>query len=323
MAETIESALRQTYPRVEVIVVDDGSTDRSWEVIRSFGDRITPERLPRNGGASAARNRGFTLSSGAFVMFLDADDVLAPDAVAALVAAVRDRPGAIAFCEWRRLACVDALWVQRPAEVPLPAAGADHLRGWIEELSWIPPCAVLWRRDDFERSAGWDESLSLNDDGDLMMGALASRMRLVQAEGGTAYYRYHGSARLTLSTQIFSREKLQSQQRVFDKLAARLELWGRLREYADSLALAYHRVALLAYTQGFHELGRACENRAERLGGRRAVSRTVVGRVLTTILGMGRKEQLAQWLARRGVMTRTRRIAIQRARKVASTVANR
>ena len=78
VGEAIESALSQTYPRTEVIVIDDGSTDGSLDVIRSFGDRIRWETGPNRGG-SAARNRGLKLAEGELVQFLDADDILSPD----------------------------------------------------------------------------------------------------------------------------------------------------------------------------------------------------------------------------------------------------
>ena len=77
VGEAIESALAQTYPNKEVIVIDDGSTDGSLQVIKSFGDRIRWETGPNRGG-SAARNRGIELARGELIQFLDADDLLHP-----------------------------------------------------------------------------------------------------------------------------------------------------------------------------------------------------------------------------------------------------
>jgi glycosyltransferase involved in cell wall biosynthesis len=79
LSEAIKSALNQTYKPLEVIVVDDGSTDNSREVISSFGDRITTV-LQQNAGQNAACNAGWRKAKGDMVVFLDSDDVLLPDA---------------------------------------------------------------------------------------------------------------------------------------------------------------------------------------------------------------------------------------------------
>ena len=84
IARTIESVLSQTYPTIELIVVDDGSTDGSMAVIAGFGDRLRCI-AQENGGEAAASNTGFAASRGAIVMFLDSDDVLYPDAVETVV----------------------------------------------------------------------------------------------------------------------------------------------------------------------------------------------------------------------------------------------
>ena len=80
VGEAIESALGQTYPNIEVIVVDDGSTDKSLNVIKSYGDRIKWKSGP-NRGACAARNTSFFQSQGEFIQFLDADDLIAADKI--------------------------------------------------------------------------------------------------------------------------------------------------------------------------------------------------------------------------------------------------
>jgi glycosyltransferase involved in cell wall biosynthesis len=78
LSDAINSALNQTECEVEVIVVDDGSTDHSRDIIGRYGDRIIPI-LKRNGGQASALNAGFTRSRGEIVIFLDADDALLPD----------------------------------------------------------------------------------------------------------------------------------------------------------------------------------------------------------------------------------------------------
>lgn len=80
VGEAVESALCQDYPDVEVIVVDDGSTDNSWGVISLFGEKINPIRL-QNGGVSQARNHGIRHSNGEFIKFLDSDDLLYPGVI--------------------------------------------------------------------------------------------------------------------------------------------------------------------------------------------------------------------------------------------------
>jgi glycosyltransferase involved in cell wall biosynthesis len=82
LAEAIDSALAQTYPHAEVIVVDDGSTDGSRDVIASYGGRVTAV-LKANGGMMSAYNAGFAASRGQVIFFLDSDDAFLPSAVAA------------------------------------------------------------------------------------------------------------------------------------------------------------------------------------------------------------------------------------------------
>lgn len=87
----IDSALAQTYPDLEVIVVDDGSTDVSLDVLLGYGDRIKTI-LQKNNGVSAARNNGVSESSGEFIAFLDADDLWLPEKIEKQVAMFRSEP---------------------------------------------------------------------------------------------------------------------------------------------------------------------------------------------------------------------------------------
>jgi glycosyltransferase involved in cell wall biosynthesis len=85
LAAAIDSALAQTWRPLEVVVVDDGSTDDSWSVIQRYGSRIQAIRQA-NGGQGAAYNSGFAASRGSWVLFLDADDLLDPDALQRMMA---------------------------------------------------------------------------------------------------------------------------------------------------------------------------------------------------------------------------------------------
>jgi glycosyltransferase involved in cell wall biosynthesis len=82
--EAIDSALKQTYQNIEVIVVDDGSTDNSPAIIASYGDRIVPI-IKENGGQCSCFNAGFEASRGEIICFLDADDIYLPEKVTEVV----------------------------------------------------------------------------------------------------------------------------------------------------------------------------------------------------------------------------------------------
>lgn len=92
LREALDSALGQTYPHTEVIVVDDGSTDESREIIASYGGRIIPV-LKENGGQASALNAGFAASRGEIVCFLDADDVFLPEKVAEIISVFKRDQG--------------------------------------------------------------------------------------------------------------------------------------------------------------------------------------------------------------------------------------
>lgn len=134
VAEAIESALGQDYPRVEVIVVDDGSTDRSPEVIAGYADRARTI-LKENGGQASALNAGFAASRGDIVIFCDSDDFLFPNAVASVVAAWRAGCAKVQFrlaivdAEGRRTGTIPAAELPLPSGdvVPIIAAGGAYL----------------------------------------------------------------------------------------------------------------------------------------------------------------------------------------------------
>jgi glycosyltransferase involved in cell wall biosynthesis len=123
LADAIESALSQSYAPTEVIVVDDGSTDHSREVIANYGDRIIP-LLKENGGQASAFSAGFQKSHGQIIMFLDSDDMLLPNTAGAVVTAFEAAPG-LSKVQFR-LEIVDAAGhptgsYTPPKKIPMPS----------------------------------------------------------------------------------------------------------------------------------------------------------------------------------------------------------
>lgn len=189
VAQTIEAALAQTYPDLEIIVVDDGSTDGSFEVLQCFADRVTVIRQD-NAGAAAARNRAFATSKGNKILFLDGDDWIAPDHVAALVAAAGDKEDVIAFSRWDRFR-------KDPSEAVFPARETERDMSGVEWLliDWrdtqpMMQCGMfLLPRSLLERLGGWDERLSLVDDFEFFARMISNCKGMIFAEGAALYYR--------------------------------------------------------------------------------------------------------------------------------------
>ena len=162
LGDAIESARRQSHEPVEVIVVDDGSTDDTARVSAAHPDvRYVHQR---NAGTAAARNRGLRDSRGEFVVFLDADDRLLPDAVAASVDYLARHPDVAFVAGHVRLIEADGTPGIVPAQDHEPAGYAALLR-WNH--IWTPG-VVLYRRTafdavgDFDASAGGSADFDLN-----------------------------------------------------------------------------------------------------------------------------------------------------------------
>ncbi|MEO0513835.1 MAG: glycosyltransferase family A protein [Planctomycetota bacterium] len=147
LADAIDSALAQTYPHVEVVIVDDGSTDDSREVIERYGGRVRPV-IKSNGGQGSAFNAGFSVSRGELIALLDADDRWAADKIEKAVAAAAAEPEAGLIIH--RVQRVDV--EGRPVKAPGPAKlMSGDLRNWVRRWGcWPqPPTSGLTLRRSF------------------------------------------------------------------------------------------------------------------------------------------------------------------------------
>lgn len=245
LAQTIGSVLDQTRPADEIILVDDGSTDGSLDLAQRLAARL-PGRMQvvqgRAGSATRARNLGAELAAGDALMFLDADDVLGPDALEGLDEALTRRAGGVALCPWFRLSLRDGRWITGPPTCVPRRPDQDALDAWL--TGWYhPPCSVLWSREAFERAGRWDEQTLVNQDGDLMMRALVHGVPLVHAARGAAYYRRAPAGSASLSSTARTRRGLEGRMRVIRKVAFLLESQRSVRPYRRAIAAALAQLA--------------------------------------------------------------------------------
>jgi glycosyltransferase involved in cell wall biosynthesis len=190
LAQTLESALAQTWPHQEIIVVDDGSRDDSAEIARTFADRGVKVIVQENHGASAARNRAYRLSQGDFIQYLDADDLLAPDKIEHQMSlADKTGPDAVLCGTWSRFTHTPADADFIPQPLCTDAVPIDWVVTKFEQNAMMHPAAWLTPRTLAERAGPWDENLSLDDDGEYFTRVVLASRGIRFCREAVSYYR--------------------------------------------------------------------------------------------------------------------------------------
>jgi glycosyltransferase involved in cell wall biosynthesis len=204
VAQAIESALAQTWPEKEVIVVDDGSTDASLEIIRHFDGRVRWESGPNRGGG-VARNRLLELANGEWLQYLDADDFLLPQKLERQIEFARLHPDCDVIYSptiWEKREN-DRLFSMR-TQIPEPRDP------WILLALWHLPQTggPLWKRSALERVGGWRVGQPCCQEHELYFRLLAAGCRFEFCDGCFAVYRDwdHGPR---LTTRKFSEVRRQ------------------------------------------------------------------------------------------------------------------
>ena len=199
LGATLESVLAQTWPNLEIIVVDDGSTDDSADEARRFAARgVALARLGHNRGQTAALNVGVRAARGEFIQYLDADDLLSPNKIEAQMLRLQGARDCVATAEWARFRCDPAEARFRPERVWRDLAPLDWLAGsragglgMMFPALWLIPSAIV------AAVGPWREDLTLNNDAEYFTRVvLASRVVLFCA-GARCYYRSGGAGNLS------------------------------------------------------------------------------------------------------------------------------
>jgi len=180
LADAISSMLRQDYKALEIIVVDDGSIDRTAFVARSFPG--VTYVYQENRGAPAARNRGLQMARGGMIAFLDADDLWSDDKLALQLACFRRKPSAE----------IVVGYTQRMQKVNL-ADGRYEFRNFSDPVLGMDFVASLIRRSVFDKVGLIDETFRQCDDWDWFMRAKERGINMMVHREVTRFYRRHGS----------------------------------------------------------------------------------------------------------------------------------
>ena len=192
LRDAIDCVLNQTYPRKELIVVDDGSTDGSPAIMAAYGEKITVIRQS-NKGLPAARNCGISHSNGVLLAFLDADDYWENDFLEKMAATLFRSGAGIAYCGWQNVGLTGGRGMPFvPRDLEHEPNKLEHL---VESPQWPVHAAVI-RREIIEEVGGFEESWQSCEDFALWI-EIATRHQLVRVPEVLAYYRHHDQGQMT------------------------------------------------------------------------------------------------------------------------------
>jgi glycosyltransferase involved in cell wall biosynthesis len=268
IGQTLESAIGQTWPRKEIIVVDDGSTDRTAEVVRQFKDVILVST--KNQGQSAAQNHAFSLSQGDYVQYLDADDLLLPDKIEMQLAALRESDS-------RRI-LLSSPWAPfyhrtRPGRFVRNSLCQDlspveWLLRKMREGIHMQTGTWLVSRELAKTAGPWDTRLHFDQDGEYFCRVLLASEGTRFVPGTGIYYRMSGMNRVSF---IGNSDKKK------DSLLLSMKLnIQHLRSFEDSERVRKACVAYIQYwSPNFHirrpDLMQQAQQLAASLGGQLSV----------------------------------------------------
>ncbi|MGD1030238.1 MAG: glycosyltransferase family A protein [Opitutaceae bacterium] len=190
LARTLESALAQTWPRTEIILVDDGSDDDSRAIAARFEARGVRIVAQGNRGASAARNTAIAGSRGDWLQFLDADDLLGPDKIARQMAdALPGGEDHLFASDWSRFRDSPADADFAPQLLCADSAPVDWVVAKFENNAMMHPAAWLASRRLANKAGPWNETLSLDDDGEYFTRLVLASAGVRHCPGAVSYYR--------------------------------------------------------------------------------------------------------------------------------------
>lgn len=267
IADSLRSALAQTWSRKDVIVVDDGSSDQTLAIARQFESDAVRVVTQKNRGAAASRNRAFSLAQGDYIQWLDADDLLAPDKISRQMEAIGPcgSKRVLLSCAWGRFIYRYYRAKFTPTALWCDLSPTEWLLRKMEQNLYMQTGTWLVSRELTEAAGPWNTDLAVDDDGEYFCRVLLASDGTRFVPEANVYYRVTGSNRLSYIGR--SDRKLESQWR-----SMCLHI-GYLRSLEDSERV---RAACVKFLQNWliyfyperPDIVRQAEQMARDLGGR-------------------------------------------------------
>lgn len=265
--QTLNSSLEQEYSNTEFILVDDGSTDGSFEILSEYYEKF-PQRIilidQENKGVSAAINKGIQSSKGEYIQFLDADDVLSPDKIATQIKLLEGKSKSIiASCEWR-------MFKNSPKHSNSISYGVFRdfdsglhlvLRFW-DHQEMMQPASYMTHRSLIQKAGPWDESLIINQDGEFFTRVLLHADKVLYEPNGKVFYRTPEENNVSQQKSEIAMTSLLKSYRSYEREVLAVQNTGKVRV---ALKKVYQKFIYDVYPQYPHLIEEA-EGNIEKLG---------------------------------------------------------
>ncbi|MCB9283022.1 MAG: glycosyltransferase family 2 protein [Lewinellaceae bacterium] len=273
--KTIENSLwsvfNQSYRNLEIIAVNDGSTDKSEQILQSLNDPRFKVVSQRNRGASTARNEGLKNSTGEFIQFLDADDLLHLEKISKQVALASEaEKNSIVLCNtgyffdgddpdfFKKYPPQDIYhFFDQPERFLLDLYGGSGKPNMVQPNAWLIPHNVV------EKAGMWDEALTLDDDGEYFCRIVLASTRILYVNETLNFYRKYRNQH-SLSTPN-ERQKMESQIMALQLKRAYLSAYENRETFKKAFSHQYSSLEVKLYPN-YPDLYRRVRQEREQLG---------------------------------------------------------
>ncbi|KAB1067022.1 glycosyltransferase family 2 protein [Tamlana haliotis] len=192
LPETVESALQQTYKNIEIIVIDDGSTDTTKALFDEFQQKGVHSYTIKNQGASNARNIGLSKSKGEYIQFLDADDILHPNKIELQVENMLLENADLSYTTWAHFSTDinrHSTFKFKDINFPKICTGKEMMISFGMQNWFMPVFCWLTHKSLIEKAGNWNIEITNNDDGEYFSRVLYNAKKVICINQILSYYR--------------------------------------------------------------------------------------------------------------------------------------